>query len=172
MPDDALTTAIRGVLASSPFHGEGHRKVWARLRQGGTRTSLRRVLRLMRQLCRAIHPNPQGEPALGTHLRHRRRASAGAAGLSGGLQHHLAHRTARVSDTCRHAAEPAFTRGTGRVRLNPVSHKPGAVHGLASQRGRLAASSTRRRATYKRALLPLRAAGGVRAGDDRRYGPG
>ena len=49
MTDDALTTAIRGVLASSPFHGEGHRKVWARLRQGGTRTSLRRVLRLMRQ---------------------------------------------------------------------------------------------------------------------------
>src|SRR3954470_8538319 len=32
MSDDALTTAIRGVLAASPFHGEGHRKVWARLR--------------------------------------------------------------------------------------------------------------------------------------------
>jgi putative transposase len=47
--DEALTTAIRGVLAASPFHGEGHRKVWARLRQAGTRTSLRRVLRLMRQ---------------------------------------------------------------------------------------------------------------------------
>jgi putative transposase len=49
MSDEALTTAIRGVLAASPFHGEGHRKVWARLRQAGTRTSLRRVLRLMRQ---------------------------------------------------------------------------------------------------------------------------
>jgi transposase InsO family protein len=49
MSDDALTTAIRGVLAASPFHGEGHRKVWARLRHAGTRTSLRRVLRLMRQ---------------------------------------------------------------------------------------------------------------------------
>jgi transposase InsO family protein len=49
MSDDALTTAIRGVLAASPFHGEGHRKVWARLRYAGTRTSLRRVLRLMRQ---------------------------------------------------------------------------------------------------------------------------
>jgi putative transposase len=47
--DEALTTAIRGVLAASPFHGEGHRKVWARLRYAGTRTSLRRVLRLMRQ---------------------------------------------------------------------------------------------------------------------------
>jgi putative transposase len=49
MSDDALTTAIEGVLAASPFHGEGHRKVWARLRYAGTRTSLRRVLRLMRQ---------------------------------------------------------------------------------------------------------------------------
>jgi putative transposase len=49
MSDDALTTAIRGVLAASPFHGEGHRKIWARLRFAGTRTSLRRVLRLMRE---------------------------------------------------------------------------------------------------------------------------
>ena len=49
MSDEALTTAIRGVLAASPFHGEGHRKVWARLRHAGTRTSLRRVLWLMRQ---------------------------------------------------------------------------------------------------------------------------
>jgi transposase InsO family protein len=47
--DDHLTTAIRGVLAASPFHCEGHRKVWARLRYAGTRTSLRRVLRLMRE---------------------------------------------------------------------------------------------------------------------------
>src|SRR5205085_8777966 len=49
MSDDRLTAAIQDVLAASPFHGEGHRKVWARLRYAGTRTSLRRVLRLMRQ---------------------------------------------------------------------------------------------------------------------------
>src|SRR5215208_8307925 len=49
MSDEALTMAIRGVLAASPFHGEGHRKLWARLRHGGTRTSRRRVLRLMRE---------------------------------------------------------------------------------------------------------------------------
>jgi transposase InsO family protein len=49
MPDMALTAEIRAVLAASPFHGEGHRKVWARLRYAGTRTSLRRVLRLMRE---------------------------------------------------------------------------------------------------------------------------
>jgi putative transposase len=49
MSDDALTIAIEGVLASSPFHGERHRKVWARLRYAGLRTSMCRVLRLMRQ---------------------------------------------------------------------------------------------------------------------------
>jgi transposase InsO family protein len=48
MPDADLVEAIRGVLGASPFHGEGHRKVWARLRHGGVRTSKRRVLRLMR----------------------------------------------------------------------------------------------------------------------------
>jgi putative transposase len=47
MPDTELLGAIRAVLAASPFHGEGHRKVWARLRHGGTRTSRRRVLRPM-----------------------------------------------------------------------------------------------------------------------------
>ncbi len=49
MPDVDLLEWIRGVLSDSPFHGEGHRKVWARLRIGGIRTSLRRVLRVMRE---------------------------------------------------------------------------------------------------------------------------
>jgi putative transposase len=49
MPDDDLVAAIRRVLMESAFHGEGHRKVWARLRFAGVRTSRRRVLRLMRQ---------------------------------------------------------------------------------------------------------------------------
>jgi putative transposase len=47
MPDADLVAAIRAVLAASPFHGEGHRKVRARLRHAGVRTSKRRVLRLM-----------------------------------------------------------------------------------------------------------------------------
>jgi putative transposase len=47
--DAALLEQIRAVLAASPFHGEGHRKVWARLRIAGIRTSRRRVLRLMRE---------------------------------------------------------------------------------------------------------------------------
>ena len=49
MPDAELVAAVRAVLVASPFHGEGHRKVWARLRHGGIRTSKRRVLRLMRE---------------------------------------------------------------------------------------------------------------------------
>jgi transposase InsO family protein len=61
MSDEALTAAIRGVLAASPFHGEGHRKVWARLRHAGTRTSLRRVLRLMRQ-SNLLAPTRAGSP--------------------------------------------------------------------------------------------------------------
>src|SRR4051794_40248085 len=61
MSDEALARAIRGVLAASPFHGEGHRKVWARLRHAGTRTSLRRVLRLMRQN-NLLAPTRAGSP--------------------------------------------------------------------------------------------------------------
>src|SRR3954462_4688380 len=49
MADAALLEAIRAVLTASRFHSEGHRKVWARLRVAGLRTSKRRVLRLMRE---------------------------------------------------------------------------------------------------------------------------
>ena len=49
MPDAMLLAAIRAALTRSPFHGEGHRKIWARLRVAGVRTSKRRVLRLMRE---------------------------------------------------------------------------------------------------------------------------
>jgi putative transposase len=46
--DEQLVAHIRTALQTSPFYGEGYRKVWARLRYGGIRTSPRRVLRLMR----------------------------------------------------------------------------------------------------------------------------
>ena len=49
MDDAGLATAIRRVLTDSPFRGEGHRKVWARLRHQGLRTSKERVRRLMRE---------------------------------------------------------------------------------------------------------------------------
>jgi putative transposase len=48
--DRALLAAIRADLARSPWTGEGHRKVWARLRaMDGIRVSRKRVLRLMRE---------------------------------------------------------------------------------------------------------------------------
>ena len=46
--DAALTAHIRTIIAESPFHGEGHRKIWARLRAQGLRTSKRRTLVVMR----------------------------------------------------------------------------------------------------------------------------
>jgi len=49
LSDDALLTLIREDLKASPFQGEGHRKVWARLRFGkGIKVSRKRILRLMR----------------------------------------------------------------------------------------------------------------------------
>ena len=61
MPDAELVEAIRRVLYDSPFHGEGHRKVWARLRVAGIRTSKRRVLRLMRENA-LLAPSRIGSP--------------------------------------------------------------------------------------------------------------
>jgi putative transposase len=59
--DDALVDHIRRSLEASPFPGEGYRKVWARLRHAGIRTSPRRVLRLMRAH-QLLAPTRQGPP--------------------------------------------------------------------------------------------------------------
>ena len=66
MSDEALVGEIRKLLRDSPFHGEGHRKLWARLRFGGIRTSRRRVLRLTREhglLVRQRAGRPHGPKA-------------------------------------------------------------------------------------------------------------
>ena len=48
--DPALLSKIRADLARSPFQGEGHRKVWARLRVvDEVRVSRKRILRIMRE---------------------------------------------------------------------------------------------------------------------------
>ncbi|MCW2241919.1 IS3 family transposase [Azospirillum canadense] len=48
--ETSLLAAIQADLAASPFQGEGHRKVWARLRYGlGLPVGRNRVLRLMRE---------------------------------------------------------------------------------------------------------------------------
>ena len=48
-PDDVLVAHIRLGLEASPFHGEGDRKVWAKLRVEGRRTAKERVRRVMRE---------------------------------------------------------------------------------------------------------------------------
>jgi transposase InsO family protein len=63
--DDALLAAIREDLKNSPFTGEGHRKVWARLKFGqGMQVSRKRVLRIMRENnLLSPYRKPQGEPS-------------------------------------------------------------------------------------------------------------
>lgn len=63
VPDTDLLAAIRADLDASPFTGEGHRKVWARLRLlCDIRVSRARVLRLMREhALLSPHRRPQGE---------------------------------------------------------------------------------------------------------------
>lgn len=70
MSDDALLGEIRAVLGSSIFVGEGHRKVWARLRhERGVRTSMRRVLRIMREHHILAHERRTGVRGPDTHDR-------------------------------------------------------------------------------------------------------
>ena len=64
--DSEVVEAIRAVLAATPFHGEGYRKVRARLAHRGLRLGGKRVLRLMRLhgllAPRRLGP-PNGDPA-------------------------------------------------------------------------------------------------------------
>ena len=64
--DADVVEAIRAVLAACPFHGEGYRKVRARLAHRGLRVGGKRVLRLMRLhgllAPRRLGP-PNGDPA-------------------------------------------------------------------------------------------------------------
>lgn len=60
--DEQLVEHIRRMLRESPFHGEGYRKVWAKLRSQQIRTAPERVRRLMGQHglqapTRAGHPH-------------------------------------------------------------------------------------------------------------------
>ena len=57
-------TEIRRLLDAPVFAGEGYRKIWARLRHQGVRTSKDRVLRLLRAH-QLLSPARQPEPARG-----------------------------------------------------------------------------------------------------------
>jgi putative transposase len=61
LSDCELVAKIQQLVAEAVFTGEGYRKIWARLRHKGVRTSKDRVLRLLRQnqlLSPARQPQP------------------------------------------------------------------------------------------------------------------
>jgi transposase InsO family protein len=61
--DDALLAAIKRDLDTSPWTGEGHRKVWARLRvRDGIRVSRKRLLRVMRENALLSPHRPRRRP--------------------------------------------------------------------------------------------------------------
>jgi len=59
--DAEVVAAIRAVLAATPFHGEGYRKVRARLAHRGLPIGGKRVLRLMR-VHQLLAPRRLGPP--------------------------------------------------------------------------------------------------------------
>jgi transposase InsO family protein len=61
LSDEELVAEIRQLLAQPIFTGEGYRKIWARLRHQGIRTSKDRVLRLLRER-QLLSPSRQPEP--------------------------------------------------------------------------------------------------------------
>ena len=95
--DHDLVQHIKTTLAATPFHGEGYRKVWARLRYGGLRTSKRRVLRLMREH-RLLAPHRRG-------------------GSSGPRVHDGTITTSRVNDMWGTDMTAAFTIAEGQAAI-------------------------------------------------------
>ncbi|WP_420636638.1 transposase [Candidatus Palauibacter sp.] len=70
--DEALVVEIRTVLSESPFVGEGHRKVRARLAAKGIVAGKNRVLRLMREnglLTPVRRGRPRGDRSHGGRIR-------------------------------------------------------------------------------------------------------
>jgi putative transposase len=64
--DAELVGHIRAEILGSRLHGEGYRKIWARLRHAGIRTAARRVRRLMRQHG-LLAPHRVGRPEQRAH---------------------------------------------------------------------------------------------------------
>ena len=64
--DEVLVGHIRRVLEASPFHGEGYRKAWAKLRVERIRTSQERV----RRLCGSTASRPRTARVMHTARRH------------------------------------------------------------------------------------------------------
>jgi hypothetical protein len=80
-----------------------------------------------KRLCRAVHSDAQGEPALGPHPRDRRGPASGVAGVPRNLQHDVADPEAWVHHPCRVPSQAAFDERHRGVGCTPVSQKPQAV---------------------------------------------
>ena len=65
-----LMVEIRQLLSEPVFTGEGYRKIWARLRHKGVRTSKDRVLRLLREH-QLLSPSRQPEARRSNPMRGR-----------------------------------------------------------------------------------------------------
>lgn len=77
LSDPELLVEIQQLLAVPVFAGEGYRKIWARLRFAGVRTSKERALRLMREIIMREQSSPRlpircGEPMPRRHSLKRR----------------------------------------------------------------------------------------------------
>ncbi len=127
--DEALLAAIRADIARSPWTGEGHRKVWARLRAiDGIRVARKRLLRLM----------GEHSPAVAASGPRAHRRAARPADRYRGAERDVGHRR----DPDRHRAgwqglavrrHRALERRTGwmacRQAGDPLRGAPGRQHG-------------------------------------------
>lgn len=65
--DSELKDHIQSVIEESSFYGEGYRKIWAKLRFKGIRTSPRRALRVMRENGLLVHQRTSMHPGPKAH---------------------------------------------------------------------------------------------------------
>ena len=79
------------------------------------------------RLRREVHPDPEGEPALGPDLRHRRGAEAGPPRVPPNLQRTLADRAPRTPLASPVQTRPDRQAAHGRPTANRCLHEPGAV---------------------------------------------
>jgi hypothetical protein len=140
--DAEVVAGIRAVLAASAFHGEGYRKVRARLAHRGLAVSGKRVLRLLRahQLLapRRLGP-PNGHPAhdgliitsrpdemWGTDTTRFSTEEDGWGWFFGAIDHHLAELVAARRCDPGGPAPPAQRRP--RRASEQIAHVPSAPH--------------------------------------------
>ena len=143
--DEALLVAIEADLEASPWEGEGHRKVWARLRVcRGIRVSRKRVLRVMREN-NLLSPHRcrrrGGNPHVGEIITHAPNLMWGTDGVrvfrwttagAGYSPPFIGTPSASAGMVCKRTASPGFSRSPWGLRgCMPRPRRCGAGAGLA-----------------------------------------